>query len=257
MAKKKSLAERLKTKKKELASKGGGGYIMRQKEEGTIRFRILPTGEDNDFALELTTFWLSQEAGEIISPATFGEACPAMEKYQELKDSKDSDDIELAKKLVPRKKYVIPVITYSDLKGSEVDQENSNKLMQITGGIYQEIIDLYLDEDEWGDMTNAKDGYDLKQTRTGKGRLDTKYSISSCKNTPLPKAFSKTVIDLDEMARKYMDTYDAALEKLEKFLGSAAHDEDEDEEETPKRVKKSKTSKEEPKKKKRRRSSDI
>lgn len=256
MAKKKSLAERLKNKKKELASKGGGGYIMRQKEEGTLRFRILPVGEDNDFALELTTFWLSQEAGEIISPSTFGEACPAMEKYLKLKDSKDPEDIELAKNLVPRKKYVIPVITYSDLKGNDIDQENSNKLMQITGGIYQEIIDLYLDEDEWGDMTDPKNGYDLKQTRTGKGRLDTKYSISSCKNTPLPKAYSKTVIDLEEMARKYMDSYDTALEKLEKFLGSADSDDDDEEEEKPRKKKKA-SSDDEPKKKRRKRSSDI
>ena len=256
MAKKKSLRDRLTDKKKQLASGKSGGFIMRQKDEGTIRFRILPTGEDNDFAMELTTFWLSQDAGEIISPSTFGEPCPAMEKYLELKESKDPDDIELTKKLVPRKKYVIPVIMYKDSKGSEVDEEQSNRLLQISNGIYQEIIDFYLDEDEWGDMTNPKEGYDLKQTRTGKGKNDTKYTINTCKNTPLPKAYSKTVIDLEEMAKKYADTYESALAKLENFLGTTG---DDDEDEAP-RVRKNRNAKKESstgKTKKRRKSSDI
>ena len=253
MAKKKSLRDRLADQKKKLSSGKSGGFIMRQKDEGTIRFRILPTGEENDFAMELTTFWLSQDAGEIISPSTFGEPCPAMEKYLELKESKDPDDIELTKKLVPRKKYVIPVIMYKDSKGTEVDEEQSNRLLQISSGIYQEIIDFYLDEDEWGDMTNPKTGYDLKQTRTGKGKNDTKYTINTCKNTPLPKAYSKTVIDLEEMAKKYADTYESALAKLENFLGTTGDDEDEDEVPRRKKSRESKTNKP----KKRRKSSDI
>lgn len=264
MAKKRtSLRDRLMDKKKELKNRGnGGGFIMRQKEEGTIRFRILPTGDDNDFAMELTTFWLSKDAGEVISPVTFGEPCPVMEKYQELKESKDPEDANLAKKLVPRRKYVIPVVMYKDGKGSEIDTDNSNKLLQITGGIYQEIIDLYLDEDEWGDMTDPKEGYDLKQTRTGTGQKDTNYTISACKNTPLKGEYAKIKVDLEEMARGYMDTYETAEEKLEKFLGSTTV-EDDDEEEQPRKSKRKRNEDESNRKrtssgtKKKRRSSDI
>ena len=264
MAKKgSSLRDRLMNKKKELKNRGnGGGFIMRQKEEGTIRFRILPTGDDNDFAMELTTFWLSKDAGEVISPATFGEPCPVMDKYQKLKESKDPDDIALAKKLVPRRKYVIPVVMYKDTKGSEIDTDNSNKLLQITGGIYQEIIDLYLDEDEWGDMTDPKEGYDLKQTRTGTGQKDTNYTISACKNTPLKGEFSKVTVNLEDMARGYIDTYESAEEKLEKYLGSTTG-EDEDEDEQPRKSKRKRDEDESSRKrtssgtKKKRRSSDI
>ena len=257
--KKVSLRDRLIEKKKELTKKGGG-FIMKQKEEGTIRFRILPTGEDNDIALELITFWLSKDAGEIVSPSTFGEPCPAMELYNQLKESDDPADIELTKKLIPRKKYVIPVIMYKDTKGNEIDEDNSNKLMQITNGIYQEIIDLYLDEDEWGDMTDPKEGYDLKQTRTGTGQKDTRYTINTCKNTPLKGDYKKITVDLEEMAKKYADTYEAASEKLSKFTGSmVSEDDDDDEDDAPRRKKKSsgKSSDKPSSKKKRRKSSDI
>lgn len=238
MAKKKNLRERMLDKKEELKKKKNSGFILRQKEEGTIRFRVLPVGEDNDFVKEITYFWLNNDLGEIVSPATIGEPCPAMEKYHELNKSNDSDDKELAKKLVPRKKYVLPVIMYKDQKGKEIDLEQSNRLLQVTGGIYQEVIDLYLDEDEWGDMTDPKDGYDLKQTRTGKGKNDTTYTIQACKNTPIHSDFKKTKIDLEEMVSGIVDTYDSALEKLEKFLGNVDSTTDDEDDEDNKKSKK-------------------
>lgn len=244
MAKKQSLKQRMEQKKKELASKGKGGYIMKQKEEGTIRVRILPVGEDNEFVHELTTFYLgnTKELGEVVSPATFGEACALMETYQEFKNSKDDDDLEIAKKLVPRNKYVIPILMYKDKNGKEVDEENTNKLLAIATSVYNQIIDLYLDEDEWGDMTDPKKGYDIKITRTGKGQFDTQYSVSACKNTPLPKEYQKKVVDLEEMVKQKVATYEETLEKKNTFLGSS--DDDDDEDETPRKSKlKKKTSK--------------
>lgn len=240
---KKNLKQRMLEKKQELKKKSsGGGFILRQKEEGTVRMRIMDCGEDNEFAYELTTFWLGMEIGEVISPSTFDEPCAVMEKYLELKASSDEDDLEIAKQLVPRKKYVIPQIMYKDDKGKEVDEENSERLFQIAGGTYQDIIDLYLDDDEWGDMTDRKSGYDIKITRTGKGKNDTKYTVSPCKNTAVPKQYAKKVIDLEEMVRSKVNSYEETLEKLNKYLGQSTAD-DEDEDDRPKKRVKGKTSK--------------
>lgn len=237
---KKSLRQRMEDKKKELANKGKGGYLMKQKEEGTMRVRILPVGLDNEFVHEITQFYLgnSKELGEVLSPATFGEPCALMEKYQELSKSKDEDDMEIAKKLVPRQKYVIPVIVYSDDKGKKVDAEKSGRLLLIAGSVYNQIIDLYLDEDEWGDMTDPKNGYDIKITRTGKGQFDTEYSVMACKNTPLPKEYIKTTVDLEKMVREKMASYEDTLIKLENFMGTSS-DDDEDETPVKKKLKKS------------------
>lgn len=253
---KKSLAERLRAKKSEIKSKSQRSNIIRQKEEGTMRVRVLPVGDENEFVMEIMQMWLGKDIGSCVTPEIFGDPCAMMDAYRELKDSDDDADKELAKRIMPKTRYVMPVLVYKDLKGKVVDEELSGKLMQITGGLFQEIIDLYLDEDEWGDMTDPLKGYDLKITREGKGMTDTTYTVSPCKNTPLPKEWRKE-IDLEAMVREEVDTYEQTVEKRDEFLGNS-HDDDEEEVPTKKKkiAKKSKTGKK-PVKKKKRRNKDI
>lgn len=245
---KKSLKQRLKEKKEQLKKKGNSA-ILRQKEEGTIRVRTLPVGEENEFVIEVTQFWLGKDIGSSISPSTFGEECALLTKYLELKESEDEADKNLAKKLMPKKRYLMPVLVYSDDKGKKVNDQDSGKLLQITNGLYQEIIDFYLDEDEWGDMTDPRKGYDLKITREGKGQFDTNYSVMPCKNTPMPKEWRKEV-DLEKLVRAEMDSFEQTQEKLDKFLGAAFDDDNEDED-------KEKKTKKKPLKKKKRRKKDL
>lgn len=234
MAKAVSLKDRLKKKRDELATRGGGDSNVLYVKEGSVRVRILPI-EKEELAAEVTHFYLNEKLKGIYSAVTVGEPCPAQEAYNELKKSKDPEDQELAKKLVPKKAYLIPVLVYADEKGKEIDKDKSGKLMKIANGVYQSIIDLYLDEDEWGDMTDPKKGYDIKIKRTGKGKLDTEYSVSACKNTPLAKEYAKKKIDLDGMVRSLIEPYDVVQEKIDEFLNLDADDDDDDK---PKKKKK-------------------
>lgn len=208
--------ERLRKKRAELGSGGKGGNVL-YIEEGTTRIRILPTLKE-DFAGEVTYFFLSKELKGIYSASTFGEPCPALEAYQELKSSKDEDDIDLAKKLYPKKAYLIPVVVYEDEKGKKIDEDKSGKLMKISQGVYQNLIDLYLDS-EWGDINDAKDGYDVKIIRTGKGIQDTEYTVAPCKNTPLDKKYAKNKFDLDKSIKALTEPYDTVQAKVNQFLG--------------------------------------
>lgn len=247
-----SMRDKLLKRKKELERKGNSGGMIFPKE-GTIRFRIKDPGDDSELATEIIQFYLGPKIGGVISPATFGEDCPFMEKYKELKESKDEDDKELAKKLVPKRKYVIAIVGYKDEKGKEIDPDRIDKLMLIPKQAYQDIIELYLDEDEWGDMTSIKNGYDLKLTRTGKGQLDTTYTISPCQKKPLDKKYAKPV-DLEGMLRKYIPTYEELEEKLNEFLCGGI---EEDDEEPKKKKKISDFSDDKKKKKKLKKSRDI
>ena len=51
--------------------------------------------------------------------------------------TKDKDDLELASKIRPKEKFVVPVIKYKDLKGNEVDDKLGVKLALLTAGQYQ------------------------------------------------------------------------------------------------------------------------
>ena len=167
-----STREKMLARKKQLESKGSGSGFIYPKE-GTLRMRIKSPGDDQELGMELVTFYLNNEIGSIVSPATFDEPCPFMEKYKELKESSDDADKELAKeKFIPRRKYVIGGVIYSDEKGKTLDYDGKDKVVQIPRSVYQDIIDLYLDEDEAGDMTDPVNGYDIKIIRTGSGKMD-------------------------------------------------------------------------------------
>jgi len=234
--KEKGLKDRLREKREELAQRGGKGDIIFLKE-GVLRGRLLPMEEEEDFVLEVVWYYLGDDIKGVLSPSTFGEPCGITEAYDELKKSSKEDDKEWAKKFAPKKKYMAFILTYKDTAGKTVDDENSEKPILLTGDVYQEIIDHYLDDEDWGDMMDEEDGYDFKFKRTGTGRYDTEYSLSPCPSTKLPKAYRGKIYDLDEEVRKVMPTYEETKKFIEQFL-KLDPEEDEDNNKRGKRSKK-------------------
>lgn len=244
-----SIKEKLLARKKKLAEKGTSSAFIFPKN-GTTRVRILSAGPDNEPALEVVRFYVNGHS--VFSPATFEEPCPFMEEYKRLKDSKDEDDKRLAKKLVPSRRYVLGCIIFKDAKGQEMDYSGEPRLLMVPSSVYQDIIEYWLDEDEAGDMTDPKTGYDIKIERSGSGQFDTTYSVRACKPTKIDKALLKSV-DLEELVKKEIKSYDELEQELNEFLNNAPAAEDDDEDEKPaKKAKKEKSSKKEkPAKKKR------
>lgn len=233
-----STRERMLARKKALESKGNGGGMIYPKE-GTLRVRLMNQGPDKELGLEVIQFYLGPKEGGIISPATFDEPCPFMEKYQELKGSKDEIDQELAKKLAPRRRYIIGGTCYKDEKGKEVDPERICKPILVPRSVYQDIIDLYLDEDDWGDMTDPDEGYDIKITRSGSGKMDTTYSVTACPGKkPLNPKYVKEM-DLEEIIRSMMKSYDDLEISLREFLNEDEYTEGRDIDESFKKKDKS------------------
>lgn len=226
MAKKLLLKERLKKKQEDLRSKGGSGNIMFLKADTTTRVRILYVGEEEEFIKEVTQFYLGPEIKGVISPSTFSEPCAITDAFDELKASKDDDDKELANKFPPRKRFLAYCLIYKDLKGKELDKERSPRFVLLTNSMYDDIIELYLDTDDWGDMTDpGDDGYDLKLTRVGSGKMDTTYSVKPCKNSPVPKEFKDKVYNLEEEVRKLVPSLEQTQDYVAKFLSLPEEDE--------------------------------
>lgn len=235
---KKQLRDRLKQKQKEIKEKGSKGNILFMKPDTEYRMRILNMGEENEFIFEATQFYLGGEIKGVISPASLDRSCAIMEAYEELKNG-DDDEKELAKKFSPRPKYLAFVALYKDSRGKELDDHNP-KFVLLTSGVYDEIIDLYLDEDEWGDMTNPETGYDIKIKRTGSGKTDTDYSVTACKNTPAPKEYASKVFDLEEEVSKIIPSYEETQHFINEYLGLEGDDGEEEEKPKKKPMRKKK-----------------
>lgn len=221
-----SLKERLKKKQAELKVRGQQGAIYFQRPDTTVRIRILNMGEEEEFVKEITQFYLGADIKGVVSPDTYGEPCAVMEGYEELKNSDEDDDKELANKFPPRMRYLAFCAFYKSETGGAVDEKLSPKFILLTSGVYQDILEKYLDETEWGDMTDPKDGYDIKIVRTGSGKMDTEYSVTPCKPTRGPRGF-RGVYNLDEEVRKVMPTYEKTQEYLNQFLGLDPEEKDE------------------------------
>lgn len=224
MAKKQSLRERLADRREALNSKGGNYNFFIFPKEGIYRMRHLFTGEEEEPALEVIYIYLNKEMGGYISPKTWGEKDAVWDLAEKLKNSKNESDKKQGKQWAGKKNYVSPTFRYKDEKGTQIDTENGVKLVLLKGGQYQSLIDLFLDEEN-GDMTDPINGYDIKHKRTGMGQMDTKYTMTVCKPSKIPKEYRGTY-NVEEMARALTPSYKQTKEFAEKLLNIQPEEDD-------------------------------
>lgn len=211
MAVSEKLRKKLEKKKEQLKGNGGLGYMTFK--EGTTPIRVLSLGTDEDFGIEATRFYASKELGGIISSCTFGDESPLLEKYKEVKNSDNDEDAELAENLKPKKAIFIVVLKINE-KGQP---EGEPQLALISKGVYEELIDLMLDEDN-GDFTDPKTGYIVKIKRTGQGQFDTEYKVLTGKPLKVEKKYAAPQ-DGESMVRKVCATVEEEEDYLAAFLG--------------------------------------
>lgn len=215
-------------KKKIKSSQGGLGYIVIK--EGVIRVRPLPVPPEEEPGLEVIQFYFGGDLGGFISPASIGKPCAVYEFYQDAMKGSDKGKKKIAQKIPPKSRFMMAVLKYTDTKGKEIDERDSPKLVLMTGGLYQQCIDVFIDADDWGDFTDPVDGYDLKLGREGKGQFDTEYSANPCPKTKLAKQFRGKTYDAAKMLEEILPTYEETETKLEEYLSSLAGTEDEEDE---------------------------
>lgn len=248
MAVSEKLRKTLEKRKKAIAEKGQGfGYITFKPGKKCVRF--LPPGDDEDFAIEVETFFLGEGIGSFVSPASFGLPCAAMDMYTELKKSKEEDDNKIAATFKPKKIYLSPVLESTDEKGKTWNPDET--LAKLTGGMYSELIDWMLDED-YGDFTDEKNGYIVKINRTGSGQFDTEYKLMKLSEMKLPKKLKGKTFNPEEMVKKILPTYEDTQEKINKFLGIEEDDEPKKKKKKGSKEKEKSSSKDKKKKKKNR-----
>lgn len=229
-----TMRKKMEERKKKIKTGGGGlGYIIIK--EGTKRLRPLPVKTDEEPGYEIQQIYLGKDlGGGFISPASVGKKCAFVEFYTENIKSKDKVKKAIATAIAPKQRFVMPVAAFADLKGKEIDDRDSPKLVLITGGLYQSCIDLFLDNDDWGDFTDPDDGYDLKFSRTGTGKFDTEYTVMPCSKTKLPKKFRGKTYDAVEMLKAIIPSYEETKEKLKEFM-AAFDEEPEEDDDAPKK----------------------
>ena len=164
-------------------SSGKNNNVFWKPEVGTHLIRILPS-EDGDPVKELHFHYNMAERGGVMCPKrNFGDACPICEFATSLYREGTPDSQDQAKKLFVTQRYYAPSI----IRGQE---ERGPVLWSFPKSAYKAIIETILDED-YGDVTDPKKGFDLKVTYVSKnfGKGD-RVVFDNLQPRPKPVALS-------------------------------------------------------------------
>lgn len=190
---KKKLAE---TKEKTSRSGGGGGdFSFWSPSDGRNVIRMLPPKDGGDFYAETMVHYNlgpKKDKSAVCRKAAGEKHCPVCDLVDAYFKG-DEDDKKYARRIKARGKYYFNVIDRS----VEEDDENFGKVLVYGSGvtIFEEVLGIICDPD-YGDITDAKAGYDLIITKSGKG-LDTEYKVNA-----RPK---QTKIGVDEWQENLVD----------------------------------------------------
>lgn len=97
------------------------------------------------------------------------EFCPLCARADQYRGSRHKKDQEMARELYSSLRVYANVIDRGD-------EAAGPKILGFGRTIYSDLIKLR-EDDDFGDFTHPKSGYDIQITRTGTGRFSTKYTV--------------------------------------------------------------------------------
>jgi hypothetical protein len=185
---------------------------------GKHSVRIVPSAFDktNPFKEVYMHYGINNKT--MVSPITFGEKDPIVEFAQGLRKSSNKDDWQLAKKLEPKMRVLVPVV----VRGEE---DKGVRLWEFGKQTYMDLLKFAEDEDI-GDFTDPVAGRDITVETADKSTTGLMYNTSTVrvrtKSTPLSedaakvKAWLSTQPNPVEQFRRL--SYDEMKEALMKHL---------------------------------------
>lgn len=172
------------------AQQGGGNSDFLKKffmmEEGTSVVRVLPGKDEQEFYAETAIHRIDEK--NYHCPRVKGDDCPICDLYYRLWKIEDEAAHDVARSIKPRKRYYLNAVDKRD---------GSVKILSVGMKLFGKILDCFFDED-YGDITDLKDGWDFKIVKDTQGQWPN-YDKSS----PKPK---QTKAGTDKEIAEWMDS---------------------------------------------------
>lgn len=144
-------------------------------KEGKNNIRVLPPWSEEGIWYREVPYHYGVGGKSVVCPKRLlSKSCYVCDKVAEFRKSSDKELNDLANDLRPKMRVYYNVI----------DLDDTAKGVQVFGSGVQVFKDLlYYDlDDEWGNITDVEEGYDIILTREGKGR-NSKYQVKAKKNS--------------------------------------------------------------------------
>jgi len=200
------------------------GDLFLKLEAGDTRVRIVPNkyGKSGWPFIGQYIYYFTKPS--LISAKTFQKEDIILKFVKELYSSKDSDDIELAKRLSPTKRILVPVIVRSE----EVEGKTPKvKYWNFSERILKEIL-VYASDPEYGDIADEKTGTDIIITKQTPKEAGNQYGNTKIRFARKPsmladsdaecKAIVDSVVDIQSTALFKEQPEEKYREALEKYI---------------------------------------
>ena len=198
------------------------------KQEGKYQIRIVPSKFNKEWPFTEVSLHYGFDKFAIYSLSNWGEADPIVEFAKKLRETNESENWKLAKKIDPKMRVFAQVI----VRGEE---DKGVRLWEFGKNIYQSLLSL-ADDPDYGDYTNINEGIDFTlEAKYGDvgGRQVLLSSITpKRKSSPLStdadlvKSWLENQNEILELQGKYKKSYDVIKKLLAKFINPEAEAEE-------------------------------
>ena len=185
------------------------------KQEGKYQIRIVPSKFNKEWPFTEVSLHYGFDKFAIYSLSNWGEADPIVEFAKKLRETNESENWKLAKKIDPKMRVFAQVI----VRGEE---DKGVRLWEFGKNIYQSLLSL-ADDPDYGDYTDINEGIDFTlEAKYGDvgGRQVLLSSITpKRKSSPLStdadlvKSWLENQNEILELQGKYKKSYDV-IKKL-------------------------------------------
>ena len=168
--------------------------------EGKQTIRIVPSKFNSNMPFSEMMFYYGIGVNVMPSPMNYTDESgevrkdPIVEFVKQLRQTSESENWKLAKKLDPKVRYFAPII----VRGQE---DEGVKIWQFGKELYETFLNYAVDE-EVGDFTDVASGRDFKLTTVGPAVTGTPYNRTtaapSMKITPLVEDAAQVQVMLDD-----------------------------------------------------------
>jgi|TARA_R110000796_G_scaffold2386_9_gene9514 hypothetical protein len=216
------------------SSKGKGEKIdytkiyWKPKQEGKTQVRIIPSKFNKEWPFKEVQLHYGFSKFAIYSLSNWGEADPIVEFAKKLRETNESDNWSLAKKIDPKMRIFAQVI----VRGEE---DKGVRLWEFGKNIYQSLLSL-ADDPDYGDYTDINEGIDFTiEAKYGDvgGRKVLLTSITPkrkssvlSKDADEIKGWLEDQNDILELQGRYKKSYDDIKALLANFINPEEEEEE-------------------------------
>lgn len=198
---------------------------------GRNEIRIVPWKDRPEWPFIEMLFHYNLGNKNYLSPLTHGNPDPVQEFADNLRADGTNESYELAKPFMAKLRTFVPVIVRME-GGNEVDpSEQGVRFYSFGKTVYEKLLE-YIDDPDYGDITDVEKGFDVVLNYTTRENSDTPFPKTEVRMRREPSPLSEDENQIEQWLKEQPDifeiyeepSYDDLMQVLDRVVGNESDD---------------------------------